>query len=163
MSQTKTWWGNKSVRNSVSITECLLVCACGSCLSNSDFKWFFPLNLCHPRSASNITTDHINTAWNRHARDRLVVLKWCSLLGNSGSRTGIWLNWAEHMSPVFMLKSISTNTTDPGQHPRAKSLLLVSFKQLPSVKSVQCSNSVHTENKCRRNIKLVVNYITLKM
>lgn len=64
------------------------------------------------------------------------MLKWCSLFGNSSSRTGIWLNWAEHMSPAFMLKSISANMTDPGQHPGAKSLLLPSFKQLPSA---QCA------------------------
>lgn len=95
----------------------------------------FSFNLCLPGSASNIVTVHINTTRNRRARRRLVVLKRCSLLGNSGSRMGIWLNWAEHMSPVFMLDSISTNTTDPGQHPRAKSLLLATPK-------CKCNNSL---------------------
>lgn len=111
------------------------------------FKVKFSCNLCLPCSASNTATVHINTTRSRRARRRLVVLKRCSLLGNSGSRTGIWLNWAEHMSPAFMLQSISTNVTDPGQHPRAKSLLPASFKQLPSVKSVHRNNSLCSENR----------------
>lgn len=58
--------------------------------------------------------------------DRLVGLKRCSLLGGGGSRMTIWRNWAQHMSSA----QVCFHKDDPGQHPRANSLLPPSFKAI---------------------------------
>lgn len=121
----------------------------------------FSFNLCLKGSVSNIATVHINTPRNRRARDRLVVLKRCSLLGNSGGRMGIWLNWAEHMSPVFMLESVSTNMTEPGQHPgqRVCSLLLSKDSQVFGACIAITAFGVRImERRNGRNTELNVNY-----